>query len=138
MQNTTIKDLLDQLDAEGAIEKTAGLGVQGDDPMVKVAEDLFAGGRLLAKGFVAELQKQASDTVPPSTADANVDHSKFRQVATSIQARHGAGPAKPTVGDAGTGGVTEKKIEGQNPGVVYESLAPKQQAPQTGEAHGNK
>ena len=137
-----INKLLEQIEAEGGLEKTASAPaeISDSDPMLKVAQDLFAGGRMMAKGFIAELRKEAAEGVkaPASTADAGVDGSVFRRVATSIQTRHGAGPAKPTVGAAGTGGTTTKKIEGDNPGVVYEATAPKMQESPKHEQHGNK
>lgn len=129
--------LLEEIEAEAT--KTASAQIPQDDPMMKVAEDLFAGGRMFAKGFIAELQKAAAEggKVEPSTGDASNDKSVFKQVATAIQSRQGAGPASPTVGSSGTGGTTEKKIQGDNPGVVYDAVAPKQQERPHAERHGN-
>jgi len=127
MNGINIDSLLEELETDGSLEKNASAG-KADDPMMKVAEDLFAGGRMFAKGFVAELKKTAAEggTVESSQANPENDQSVFKNVAKKVQERHGAGPAGATIGETGGGGVTEKKIEGANPNVTYGAVAPPQ------------
>lgn len=134
-----VSDLINAIEAEVGQEKLASVEDTTGDPMVKFAEDVFATGRLFAKGFVAELQKFAAEggKVEPSTGNPANDDSVWKRVAKKVQSRHGAGPAASTIASSGTGGVGTKKIEGENPGVVAESVAPKTKAPQTHETHGN-
>ena len=136
-----VMELLKKLDADGDLEKTAAVGGTNDDPMVKLAQDIFAGGQLFARGFIAELQKQAAEggTAEPSTGDAANDQSNWKSVATKIQTRHAmpGQPAPNTVGGSG-GGVTQKKTPGENPGVTYEAVAPPQKDnPNPAETSGN-
>lgn len=138
MEGINIDSLIEDLEASGDLEKTASANV--DDPMVKIAEDLFAGGRMFAKGFVAELKKTAAEggKAEDSQANLNEDQSVFKSVAKKVQQRHGAGPAGPAIGETGGGGVTEKKIQGQNPGVTYGAVEPPQaKTPNKAETHGN-
>lgn len=135
----SVSELINSIEAEVGQEKLAAAEDTAGDPMVKFAEDVFATGRLFAKGFVAELQKFAAEggKVEPSHGDPSNDDSVFKRVAKKVQSRHGAGPAAPTIASSGTGGVGTKKIEGENPGVVAESVAPKTKTPTTHETHGN-
>ena len=136
MFELNMNSLLDEIENE-AMSKTAS--ADADDPMMKVAKDLFASGQMFARGFTAQLRKEAAEggLVPPSHGDASNDQSVFKQVATAIQSRQGAGPASPTVASSATGGVTEKKIKGDNPNVTYDKLAPKQQQKPVHEKAGN-
>jgi len=136
-----VMELLSKLDADGEIDKTASVDASADDPMVKLAQDIFAGGRLFAQGFIAQLQKEASEggTAEPSTGDASNDQSNWKNVATKIQTRHAVPgqPAPNTVGGSG-GGVTQKKTPGENPGVTYAAVAPPQKDnPNPPEQSGN-
>jgi len=138
MEGINIDSLLEELEADGSLEKNASAG-KAEDPMMKVAEDLFAGGRMFAKGFVAEIKKVAAEGGMAASSQANVneDQSVFKSVAKKVQERKGAGPAGATIGETGGGGVTEKKISGSNPGVTYGAVAPPQaQTPNKPETRG--
>jgi hypothetical protein len=139
MDGINIDSLLEDLENDGSLEKNASAG-GADDPMMKVAEDLFAGGRMFAKGFVAEIKKTAAEggMAGPSQANLAEDKSVFKSVAKKVQQRHGAGPAGATIGETGGGGVTDKKISGSNPGVTYGAVEPPQaKTPNKAETHGN-
>lgn len=105
MDGINIDSLLEELETDGSLEKSASAG-NADDPMMKVAEDLFAGGRMFAKGFVAEIKKVAAEggMAPSSQANVNEDQSVFKTVAKKVQERHGAGPAGATIGETGAAG----------------------------------
>lgn len=135
MFDVNMNSLLDEIEND-ALSKTASAE---DDPMMKVAKDLFASGQMFARGFAAQLRKEAAEggLVEPSNGDAGNDQSVFKQVAKAIQSRQGAGPASPEIGSSGTGGVGDKKIKGENPGVTYDKLAPKQQQNPVHERPGN-
>ena len=138
MDGINIDRLIEDLEKDGSLEKNAS--ANPDDPMMKVAEDLFAGGRMFAKGFVAEIKKVAAEggMAPNSEANVDADKSVFKTVAKKVQERHGAGPAGATIGETGGGGVTEKKIEGDNPNTTYGSVQPPQsKTPNKAEATGN-
>jgi len=133
-----IDSLLEELETDGSLEKSASVG--SDNPMMKVAEDLFAGGRMFGKGFVAEIKKVAAEggMVPSSQANVNEDQSVFKSVAKKVQERHGAGPAGATIGETGGGGVTENKISGSNPNTTYGAVQPPQaKVPNKAERVGN-
>lgn len=136
-----VNNLLQLLDVDDAMAKTASVDESANDPMVKLAQDIFAGGQLFARGFIAELNKQAAEggQAEPSTGDAANDKSNWKNVATKIQTRHAVPgqPAPNTVGGSG-GGVTQKKTPGENPGVTAEAVAPPQKdSPNPAETHGN-
>jgi hypothetical protein len=138
MEGINIDRLIEDLENDGSLEKSAS--ANPEDPMVKVAEDLFAGGRMFAKGFVAELKKTAAEggMAEPSQANLDEDKSVFKSVAKKVQQRHGAGPAGATIGETGGGGVTDKKISGSNPAVTYGAVEPPQaKTPNKAETHGN-
>ena len=139
MDGINIDRLIENLEQDGSLEKNASAGTP-EDPMMKVAEDLFAGGRMFAKGFVAEIKKVAAEggMAPSSEANVNADKSVFKDVAKKVQERHGAGPAGATIGETGGGGVTEKKITGDNPGTTYGAVQPPQaKTPNKAEVTGN-
>jgi len=139
MDGINIDSLLEELETDGSLEKSASAG-NADDPMMKVAEDLFAGGRMFAKGFVAEIKKVAAEggMAPSSQANVNEDQSVFKTVAKKVQERHGAGPAGATIGETGGGGVTENKISGSNPNTTYGAVQPPQaKTPNKAERTGN-
>jgi hypothetical protein len=139
MDGINIDRLIEDLETDGSLEKNASAG-DAESPMMKVAEDLFSGGRMFAKGFVAELKKVAAEggMAPTSQANVNEDQSVFKSVAKKVQERHGAGPAGATIGETGGGGVTEKKISGDNPNTTYGAVQPPQaKTPNKAEATGN-
>lgn len=138
MEGINIDRLIEDLEKDGSLEKNAS--ANPEDPMMKVAEDLFAGGRMFAKGFVAEIKKVAAEggMAPSSEANVSADASVFKTVAKKVQERHGAGPAGATIGETGGGGTTEKKISGENPATTYGSVQPPQaKTPNKAEATGN-
>lgn len=137
-----VMELLQKLDADGEMDKTASVAASADDPMVKLAQDIFAGGRLFAQGFIAELQKSAAEggKAEPSGGDPKNDPSNWKNVATKIQERHAmpGQPASNQIASSGTGGVTQKKTPGDNPNVTYPAVAPPQKDnPNPPEQHGN-
>ncbi len=137
-----VQKLLEKLDADG-LDKTASVGVASeDDPMVKLAADIFAGGQLFARGFIAELNKVAAEggRVPTSQGAPEEDKSNWKGVAGAISKRHSmpGQPGSSAIASSGTGGVTQKKVPGDNPNVTYESVQPPQKDnPMPHETHGN-
>lgn len=136
-----VNKLLQDLDASSAFDKTAEVNDDANDPMVKLAQDIFAGGQLFARGFIAELNKQAAEggAAEPSTGDAANDPSNWKNVATKIQTRHAVpGQLAPNMVGGSGGGVGQKKTPGENPGVVAEAVAPPQKDnPNPAETRGN-
>lgn len=126
--SVTVAEIMESIRAKNALEKTAAAAetgksseeAQADAEMVKLAEDLYLGGRIFGQGVVAELlSKLAEDPIPAKgqAADsagneAEAMGSQFGSVVKKLQAFHGG----QTPGSA-------PKVQGTNPNVVRETVA---------------
>lgn len=123
----SVAELMAQLKEQGALEKVAEQGgflSPEDEETVKLAEDLYAGGRIFGQGVVqgileklAEAPASATGVTAPSTGDEAVDKSNFKNIANKIMKFKGT----ETPGSA-------PGVPGSNPGVVAETVAPSQVA----------
>jgi hypothetical protein len=77
--------------AEGGDEGDSG----GVDEMAKLAEDLRAGGRMFADGFVDRAIEKLAGSGIPAAGGGTLRDSKMEQIASKIGAIKGATSGKP-------------------------------------------
>lgn len=125
----SVAELMEQLRAKGAMEKKAAAAPTPETPsvedleLVKLAEELHAGGRIFGKGVVEELLKAAADAPVPAKGQAAPSQgnqkealtSRFGQIARKLEGFHGG--QTPGSVPAIPGGGANPNVTAEAPGV---------------------
>lgn len=121
-----IGGIIEQLRSESPLTKQAQEAGQGgivgdtvDENLVKLADNLVAGGKIFARGIIAGIQEKvaesavsASGMVQPSVGDASKDDSMMKKITDKVMTFKG----HESAGSA-------PSVPGSNPGVVAETVA---------------
>lgn len=98
--NTVSQQLRGNSEAANAeVEKTAsdasvGYADQGNENMNKIASELYAGGQIMAEGFIDRFIEKLAQGVPAAGAGIRAPRSGWETIAGKIEAMHNRPPMK--------------------------------------------
>lgn len=123
---SSVAEMLKDLKKSGALEKIAAQGGLAmsleDEATVKLAEDIYAAGRIMGHGVIAGILEKlaaepesATGAAAPSQGNESHDQSTFKRVSEKIMRFKG-----------GQTGGSAPGIPGSTPNVLAEAVAPPQ------------
>lgn len=123
-----VSEIMQALRDKGALEKTAaaqeGFEAEQDEKMTKLAEDLYAGGKIFGRAVVAgmleklaEAPTAATGAAEPSQGDESNDPSNMKRIADKVMKFKGMASSGST-----------PSVPGGMPTVAAETTAPDQAA----------